>query len=211
MKDDYLSEFLEGWAPIRTVSRDAALAVFPPISAKLHINPQMCSYIHVEVEGKVYRRVVEDERREYWKDLPRYCHDCGIAYGNIHHVACDIEVCPKCDGQFIACDCHRGRYFMGRGDRTGKDGIESERYLPFEHLCCRKYSENREEGLQAFIEHNLYDKEFMKDHTVDELKGMAREFDTAHADERDSDSNDEEKGFEAIALSYSPKLFGIGL
>ena len=36
---------------------------------------------------------------------PRRCDDCGVLPGNCHHPGCDIEECPRCEGQIITCDC----------------------------------------------------------------------------------------------------------
>ena len=33
------------------------------------------------------------------------CHDCGCPAGGKHHPGCDMERCPKCKGQLIACGC----------------------------------------------------------------------------------------------------------
>jgi len=33
------------------------------------------------------------------------CHDCGVAAGGFHHVGCDMEICPRCGGQFLGCSC----------------------------------------------------------------------------------------------------------
>ena len=33
------------------------------------------------------------------------CHDCGIKNGGKHHPGCDMERCPKCEGQLISCGC----------------------------------------------------------------------------------------------------------
>lgn len=33
------------------------------------------------------------------------CRDCGVLTGGFHHRGCCIEVCPKCEGQLISCEC----------------------------------------------------------------------------------------------------------
>ncbi len=33
------------------------------------------------------------------------CHDCNIEHGGKHHPGCDVERCPKCNGQLINCGC----------------------------------------------------------------------------------------------------------
>ena len=37
---------------------------------------------------------------------PEYtCPDCGAPYGTQHHLGCDAERCPICEGQLIMCSC----------------------------------------------------------------------------------------------------------
>ena len=40
-------------------------------------------------------------------DIGEKCHDCGIVNksGNLHHLGCDMELCPICNGQLISCGC----------------------------------------------------------------------------------------------------------
>lgn len=33
------------------------------------------------------------------------CHDCHIQAGGLHHPGCDMERCPRCEGQLISCGC----------------------------------------------------------------------------------------------------------
>lgn len=33
------------------------------------------------------------------------CHDCNVEEGKMHHLGCDMEICPFCFGQLISCGC----------------------------------------------------------------------------------------------------------
>jgi len=42
----------------------------------------------------------------YTPDDPELrCHDCNVASGGLHHLNCDMEICPRCGGQFFGCSC----------------------------------------------------------------------------------------------------------
>lgn len=64
------------------------------------LTAKTCTKKMVKISGKLW------ERNTYY-DRRKRCHDCGIVNepGNIHHMGCDVERCPKCDGQLISCEC----------------------------------------------------------------------------------------------------------
>ena len=49
-------------------------------------------------EGLYIKKEIKEEGIER-------CGDCACKIGNYHHSGCDIERCPRCDGQAISCDC----------------------------------------------------------------------------------------------------------
>lgn len=42
---------------------------------------------------------------EYGDHPVRACGDCSCVPGQYHGSYCDIEQCPRCEGQFLSCDC----------------------------------------------------------------------------------------------------------
>lgn len=62
---------------------------------------ESCAVRYVTIGGAEY------ERDTAYFDVNERCHDCGILNkpGNVHHVNCDMERCPKCGDQLISCDC----------------------------------------------------------------------------------------------------------
>jgi hypothetical protein len=54
--------------------------------------------------GRVwYLRIRYGDEGLPWPPLP--CHDCAVRRGQYHVPGCDVEECPRCHGQAIACDC----------------------------------------------------------------------------------------------------------
>ena len=75
--------------------------------------------------GKRYRRIrfgtepiprdASDNFKTIWAEvITRPCHDCGVVAGELHLDGCDMERCPRCDGQYMCCDC-----------RIEQDGVEA--------------------------------------------------------------------------------------
>jgi len=57
----------------------------------------------IKIDGEIYPRDTINF------DYNERCHDCGIEnrIGNLHHFGCDVERCPKCNGQLISCSCKK--------------------------------------------------------------------------------------------------------
>jgi hypothetical protein len=76
--------------------------------------------------GKRYRKVRYGQEMRYWERsaaerdagfltqefrtkwneiITRPCHDCDVIVGEIHLENCDMQVCPRCIGQYFCCDC----------------------------------------------------------------------------------------------------------
>jgi hypothetical protein len=39
------------------------------------------------------------------REQPLHCHDCSAMIGEYHHLGCDWEQCPNCEGQMLSCEC----------------------------------------------------------------------------------------------------------
>jgi hypothetical protein len=55
------------------------------------------------------------------------CRGCNVAYGNVHHVNCDVEKCPRCNEQILTCKCNS---YVGHIFRDDK-GNEYTRHQDF--------------------------------------------------------------------------------
>ena len=56
------------------------------------------------IAGTEYARVPYGSEQSDW-DAEQPCHDCRVFKGELHVVSCDVEECPACGGQVLACDC----------------------------------------------------------------------------------------------------------
>jgi hypothetical protein len=68
-----------------------------------------CLLRAVEIDGRSYLRAPYLAGEDVWPSrryhLPEHCHDCAVALGQLHHLGCDMEVCPSCGNQFMTCGC----------------------------------------------------------------------------------------------------------
>lgn len=74
----------------------------------LYMNPATCPYNYVRIDDKIYKRDngnIFDDCVPPYRLTGKYCHDCGVLHGRIHHVDCDSERCPKCRRQLLSCKC----------------------------------------------------------------------------------------------------------
>ncbi|WP_368298531.1 hypothetical protein [Cytobacillus firmus] len=67
-------------------------------------------YMYYEIGDVEYKRIKYGEEESAFKS--EFCGDCAIKKGYYHVFGCDLEVCPKCNGQAITCGCHDIRDFL---------------------------------------------------------------------------------------------------
>jgi hypothetical protein len=61
------------------------------------------------IDGTEYERIKYGDEG-LWSDAPNgpqltNCHDCAALPGQLHAEGCDTEMCPRCKGQLLSCDC----------------------------------------------------------------------------------------------------------
>src|SRR5690606_3768083 len=57
------------------------------------------------IDGQEYERIPYGEENWFDIELPPYGGDCAVLPGELHGSLCDIERCPRCDGQLLSCQC----------------------------------------------------------------------------------------------------------
>jgi hypothetical protein len=63
-----------------------------------------CTDAPIVIEGRSYQPIRYGGEPGFG-GVRRQCHDCEVRPGQVHHHGCDVEQCPACGGQSIACDC----------------------------------------------------------------------------------------------------------
>ena len=82
------------------------------------------SHSEIAIEETVYNRIPFGAEPNY--DGEDHCGDCGVAHGEFHGPKCDQELCPKCHGQLIACECVAR--IVGDGPDTADEETEEASY-----------------------------------------------------------------------------------
>jgi hypothetical protein len=61
-----------------------------------------CEVTELEIRGHTYERVRYMPRGEWERaGFPDRCPACDIRRVNFHHIGCDLEMCPACEGQLM--------------------------------------------------------------------------------------------------------------
>jgi hypothetical protein len=64
-----------------------------------------CTRHSLNIGGTAYFRVKLGSEHRGLQEFGARCGDCNVTRGSLHHLHCDMEECPKCAGQLIACGC----------------------------------------------------------------------------------------------------------
>jgi hypothetical protein len=85
-----------------------------------------CVKSQLNIGGRNYTRNTHNTPEQNDPDTDR-CHDCGIKLKGIHHIGCDVEICPVCDFQLITCICnHNWHVWDSESFQRGLPKVEQE-------------------------------------------------------------------------------------
>lgn len=72
--------------------------------------------------------------------MKKICHDCSCKEGELHDCSlnCDMEVCPKCKGQLLSCNCRvKDMTCDNKFIKIKKEAFRREPYFQ-QVFCCER-------------------------------------------------------------------------
>jgi hypothetical protein len=73
-----------------------------------------CEVTEIVIRGHSYERIRYVPRGAWERaEFPDRCPNCEIRRGCFHHVGCELEMCPACEGQLTECGCEYYRFSPG--------------------------------------------------------------------------------------------------
>jgi hypothetical protein len=90
----------------------------------------------------------------YHSDDNLQCHDCACPPEGYHHPGCDMERCPRCEGQLISCGCLEG---TGVVDAKKRALSAKEVLKGYGKIRGKKRIVTRETKIEAADEADIYD------------------------------------------------------
>src|SRR4051794_19519550 len=98
-----------GFSIVRLRRKPAASSSTCPGCGREMSPPQPCGVTTLLYDdGEPRQRIaLGDESADWWVGNPPHtaCHDCKVVTGQIDHIGCDMEQCPKCQEQLLGCAC----------------------------------------------------------------------------------------------------------
>lgn len=81
----------------------------------IYYNPSHCDYQYVRMtlDEPIFKRLPGNFQHQ------PYCTYCSVSEGNIHHIGCILERCPKCKEFFRICPCRITLYYKSPEDELG--------------------------------------------------------------------------------------------
>lgn len=70
-----------------------------------HIDQLQQDTKRFRIGGEVFQRIRYGQEKEGVGADRQPCSDCNVSKGGLHSFGCDLERCPRCNGQAVYCEC----------------------------------------------------------------------------------------------------------